>query len=86
MGAFAQIREAMVFAFAPPAVTELGNATGFNFHLQDRAGLGHEQLMTARNQLLRMASSNPAIVRLRPNGLEDTPQYELQVTRSAPGR
>ena len=85
MGAFAQIREAMVFAFPPPAVTELGNATGFNFHLQDRAGLGHEQLMTARNQLLGMASSNAAIVGLRPNGLEDTPQYELQVSTERAG-
>jgi multidrug efflux pump len=85
MGAFAQIREAMVFAFAPPAVTELGNAAGFNLHLQDRAALGHERLMSARNQLLGMASSNRAIVGLRPNGLEDTPQYELDVSTERAG-
>jgi multidrug efflux pump len=85
MAAFARIREAMVFAFAPPAVTELGNATGFDFHLQDRAGLGHAQLMAARNQLLGLAASNRAIVGLRPNGLEDTPQYELNVSTERAG-
>jgi multidrug efflux pump len=85
MGAFSQIREAMVFAFAPPAVQELGNASGFNFYLQDRAGLGHEKLMAARNQLLGMAAANKAIVGLRPNGLEDTPQYELNVDTERAG-
>jgi multidrug efflux pump len=85
MAAFSQIREAMVFAFAPPAVQELGNATGFNFHLQDRGGLGHEKLMAARNQLLGMAATNRTIVGLRPNGLEDTPQYELNVDTQRAG-
>ena len=79
MGAFSQIKSAMVFAFAPPAVLELGNATGFDFQLQDRGGLGHEKLMAARNQLLGMAAQDPRLVRVRPNGMEDVPEYRIDV-------
>lgn len=79
MGAFSQITEAMVFAFPPPAVLELGNATGFDFQLQDRGGLGHEKLMAARNQLLGMAAQDARLVRVRPNGLDDVPEYYIQV-------
>jgi hydrophobe/amphiphile efflux-1 (HAE1) family protein len=81
MGTFSQIRDAMVFAFAPPSVIELGNATGFDFQLQDRGGLGHQALMQARNQLLGMAAQHPALMAVRPNGMEDTPQYRLSVDR-----
>jgi len=79
MGAFSQIKEAMVFAFAPPAVLELGNATGFDFQLQDRGGLGHEKLIAARNQLLGMAAQDPSLTRVRPNGMEDVPEYHIDV-------
>jgi hydrophobe/amphiphile efflux-1 (HAE1) family protein len=79
MKAFAQIRNAKVFAFPPPPVTELGNARGFDFQLQDRGGLGHEGLMAARNQLLAMAAQDPRVTRVRPNGLEDTPQYKIDI-------
>lgn len=79
MGSFMQFRDAMVFAFAPPAVIELGNATGFSVYLQDRAGLGHEALMNARNQFLGMASQHPDLVGVRPNGLEDSPQLRLDI-------
>jgi len=82
MGAFAQIREAMVFAFAPPAVLELGNATGFDFFLQDRAGLGHDALMAARNQFLGMAAQNPVLMAVRPNGQDDTPQFEVEIDQA----
>ncbi|MET0268653.1 MAG: efflux RND transporter permease subunit, partial [Duganella sp.] len=79
MGAFSQIKDAMVFAFAPPAVLELGNASGFNLMLQDTGGVGHEALMAARNQFLGMASQSKVIVGTRPNGQEDTPQYKITV-------
>jgi HAE1 family hydrophobic/amphiphilic exporter-1 len=79
MGAFSQIRNAMVFAFAPPAVIELGQGTGFDFQLLDRGGLGHADLMAARNQLLGMAMKDPRLVRVRPNGLEDVPEYRIDV-------
>jgi HAE1 family hydrophobic/amphiphilic exporter-1 len=79
MRAFSQIRNARVFAFPPPPVTELGNAKGFDFQLQDRGGLGHEGLMAARNQLLAMAAKDPRVTRVRPNGLEDTPQYKIDI-------
>jgi HAE1 family hydrophobic/amphiphilic exporter-1 len=79
MGRFSKIRDAMVFAFAPPAVVELGQAKGFDFELLDRGGLGHDALMQARNQLLGMAAQNPALTKVRPNGLEDVPQYRLDV-------
>ncbi|MCZ7639623.1 MAG: efflux RND transporter permease subunit [Verrucomicrobia bacterium] len=76
---FAQIRNAMVFAFAPPAVIELGQAKGFDFQLMDRGGLGHAKLMEARNQLLGMAAKDPAVAKVRPNGFEDVPEYRVDV-------
>jgi multidrug efflux pump len=79
MGAVSQIRDAMVFAFAPPAVIELGSATGFDFELQDRSGIGHEKLLEARNQLLGMAAKNPILMAVRPNGQDDTPEFKLDV-------
>ncbi|WP_028323533.1 efflux RND transporter permease subunit [Desulfatirhabdium butyrativorans] len=79
MRAFSQIREAMVFTFPPPPVIELGNATGFDFQLQDRGGLGHAALMMARNQLLGMAAQDPRLQRVRPNGMEDVPQYHIDI-------
>ena len=79
MGKFSKIRNALVFAFPPPAVRELGQAGGFDFQLQDRGGMGHESLMAARNQLLGMAAKDPRLTRVRPNGLEDVPQYRIDV-------
>ncbi len=79
MGAFSQIKEAMVFAFPPPPVIELGMATGFDFQLQDRGGLGHGQLMAARNQMLGMAMQDSRLVRVRPNGMEDVSEYHIDV-------
>jgi hydrophobe/amphiphile efflux-1 (HAE1) family protein len=79
MRAFSGIRNAMVFAFPPPAVVELGNSTGFDFMLQDRGGLGHEKLMEARGQVLSMAAKDPRLARTRPNGLDDVPEYRTDV-------
>ncbi|MFJ7313211.1 efflux RND transporter permease subunit EmhB [Pseudomonas sp. NPDC098747] len=76
---FFTFRDAMVFAFAPPAVLELGNATGFDVFLQDRAGLGHEKLMEARNQFLGLAAQSKVLYQVRPNGLNDEPQYHLEI-------
>ncbi|MBK5539499.1 efflux RND transporter permease subunit [Pseudomonas sp. TH05] len=76
---FFSFRDAMVFAFAPPAVLELGNATGFDVFLQDRAGIGHEKLMAARNQFLGMAAQSKILSQVRPNGLSDEPQYQLTI-------
>ncbi len=79
MAKFSKIRNAMVFAFPPPAVLELGRAGGFDFQLQDRGGLGHDALMAARNQLLGMAAQDPRLMRVRPSGLEDVTQYRIDV-------
>jgi HAE1 family hydrophobic/amphiphilic exporter-1 len=79
MGEFSRIRNAMVFAFAPPAVVELGQAKGFDFQLLDRGGLGHARLMEVRNQLLGMAARDPVMTKVRPNGLEDVPEYRVDV-------
>ncbi|AHZ69213.1 MAG: efflux RND transporter permease subunit EmhB [Pseudomonas sp.] len=76
---FFTFRDAMVFAFAPPAVLELGNATGFDVFLQDRAGIGHDKLMEARNQFLGMAAQSKVLYQVRPNGLNDEPQYQLEI-------
>ncbi|GLI40080.1 efflux RND transporter permease subunit [Geobacter hydrogenophilus] len=79
MKAFSQIRDGLAFAFSPPAVVELGQANGFDFQLQDRAGLGHEKLMEARNQLLGMAMKNQKLIAVRPNGQDDSPQFKLDI-------
>jgi multidrug efflux pump len=79
MRSFSQIRDAMVFAFAPPAALELGNASGFDLQLEDRAGLGHDKLMEARNQLLGLAAKDPILFAVRPNGQDDTPEYRLDL-------
>ncbi|MDR3737179.1 MAG: efflux RND transporter permease subunit [Acidobacteriaceae bacterium] len=79
MGRFMSYKDALVFAFAPPAVLELGNATGFDFELQDMSGLGHEKLMAARNQLLGMAAQDRLLMGVRPNGMSDEPQYKLDI-------
>ncbi|MBW6927582.1 efflux RND transporter permease subunit, partial [Salmonella enterica subsp. enterica serovar Weltevreden] len=47
--------------------------------LQDRAGLGHEALMGARNQFLGMAAQSSVLQAVRPNGLNDEPQYQLLI-------
>ncbi len=77
--AFSRFRNSMAFAFPPPPVVELGTATGFDFQLLDRGGLGHGKLMAARNQLLGLASRDPRLTKVRPNGLEDVPEYRVDV-------
>jgi len=79
MGFVSQFRNAMAFVFIPPAITELGTSTGFDFQLLDFGGVGHQQLMAARNQLLGMAAQDSRLVRVRPNGLDDVPEYQIDV-------
>jgi len=85
MKAFSEIRNAKVHVFPPPAVTELGNAKGIDFQLQDRGGLGHEGLMAARNQVIDMAEKDQRLARVRPNGLDDVPQYRITVDMEKAG-
>jgi multidrug efflux pump len=81
MARFHQIKDAQVFAFAPPAVLELGNATGFDFELLDTANKGHAALVAARGQLLGMAAQDPRLAGVRPNGIDDEPQYRIEIDR-----
>jgi multidrug efflux pump len=81
IGHFAHDRDAQVFVVSPPAVIELGNASGFDMELIDHANLGHDALMAARNQFLGMAAQDPKLAAVRPNGLEDAPQYQLVIDR-----
>ncbi|HNQ64484.1 MAG TPA: efflux RND transporter permease subunit [Smithella sp.] len=77
--AFSQIRNALVYAFTPPAVIELGMSKGFDFQLLDRGGLGHQALMDAQNQLLGIISKDPRVTKVRPNSREDVPEYRIDV-------
>ncbi len=79
MAEFSKIRGAIAFAFPPPSVIELGNATGFDFQLVDRGGVGHQVLTQARNQLLGMAAQDQRLIKVRPNGMEDVPEYRIDV-------
>ncbi|WP_433735208.1 solvent efflux RND transporter permease subunit SrpB [Pseudomonas monteilii] len=76
---FAGIKDANVMAFVPPSILEMGNAMGFNLYLQDNLGLGHEALMTARDQFLQLANQHPALRAVRPNGKDDEPQFQVNI-------
>ena len=78
---FARIKDAMVFSIVPPAIPELGNATGFTFRLQDRGGLGHNALRDARDQLLGAVAKSSVIAYARVEGLEDAPELRLLIDR-----
>ena len=80
-GALMAVKDAFIFPLNPPAIRELGNATGFAMRLQDRAGLGHDALLAARNQMLGMAGKNPMVTGLRPDGLEDASQLQVDIDR-----
>ena len=80
-GALMGMRDAFIFPLSPPPIPELGQASGFNFRLQDRAGQGHDALVAARNQLLGMASQSKVLSQVRPDGLEDAPQLQIDIDR-----
>ena len=80
-GALMGIRDAFIFPLSPPPIPELGTASGFTFRLQDRGGLGHDALLAARNQLLGMAGQSKVITQVRPDGLEDAPQLQIDIDR-----
>jgi len=80
-GALMGIRDAFIFPLSPPPIPELGQASGFNFRLQDRSGAGHDALVAARNQLLGMASQSKILTQVRPDGLEDAPQLQIDIDR-----
>ncbi|TPK82831.1 efflux RND transporter permease subunit [Mesorhizobium sp. B2-4-13] len=79
MGAFSKIRDAQVFALAPPAIQGFGNTNGFDFYLQDVNGAGHDALIQTRNQLLALAGQSKVLANTRPNGQEDQPQFSVDI-------
>jgi HAE1 family hydrophobic/amphiphilic exporter-1/multidrug efflux pump len=85
MGTFAAYRDGLIFAVTPPAVQELGNATGFDLQLVDRAGLGHEALVKMRNMMLGMAMQDKRLVGVRPNSLDDAPQLKVDIDQDRAG-
>jgi len=78
-GRFSQILDASIIPIVPPPIAELGNATGFDFYLMDRGGIGHDELMAARNQFLQLAAQEPTLTMVRPNGMDDQPQYKIVI-------
>lgn len=82
---FETIRNARIYVSAPPAIRTLGSSSGFDFELQDRAGLGHVRLLEARDQLLDMAARSPLLTRVRANGQDDTPQLQIDIDQQKAG-
>ena len=80
-GALSGVRDAFIFPLSPPPIPELGSSSGFSFRLQDRAGLGREALLSARGQLLGLASQSKVLAQVRPDGLEDAPQLQIDIDR-----
>ncbi len=85
MGTFAQYKDASIFALVPPAVSELGNATGFDMWLVDTGNLGHEKLLAARNQLMGMSMADKRVAQVRPLSLEDAPQLSVDIDQDKAG-
>jgi multidrug efflux pump len=81
-GYFSQIKDAIIYPINPPPIPELGISSGFDFELEDQAGLGHEKLMQARSQLIAMAATNQDIAQLRFQGMEDTPQLKVDIDQA----
>lgn len=84
-GALSGIRDANIFVLVPPPIRELGTASGFDVQLVDLGGVGHEALMDARNQFLGMAAQRPELTAVRPNGLDDTPQFKIDIDAAKAG-
>ncbi len=80
-GALMGVRDAFIFPLSPPPIPELGTASGFSFRLQDRSGAGHQALVNARNQLMGLATKSPVLTQVRPDGLEDAPQLQIDIDR-----
>jgi multidrug efflux pump len=78
---FSSVKEANIIAVPPPAVLELGNTAGFDLMLQNRGGLPRDAFLAARNQLLGEAAKDPRLTGVRPNGVEDAPQFKLDIDR-----
>jgi len=76
---FAKIKDGIVIPIVPPAILEMGNSQGFDIYLQDNAGMGHEALMAARNQFLKLAQHDPILTNVRPNGMNDEPQFHVDI-------
>ena len=68
-----------------PAMPELGVASGFDIQLKDASGQGHDKLIAARNAILGMAAQDKRLAGVRPNGQEDTPQYQITVDQAQAG-
>ncbi len=81
MGALSGVRDAFIFALSPPPIPELGVSSGFTFRLQDRGSNGHDALVAARNQMLGMARQSKVLMSVRPDGLEDAPQLQVDIDR-----
>jgi len=82
MAAFSKIRDAMAFAILPPSLPGFGNASGFDFYLQDAGAAGHEELLKTRNELLGLLGKDKRVAQARPNGQDDTPQFNLDIDQA----
>jgi len=80
-GALSGVRDAFILPLSPPPIPELGSSSGFSFRLQDRGGLGREALLAARTQLLGLVSQSKVLTQVRPDGLEDAPQLQIDIDR-----
>ncbi|MDR3377476.1 MAG: efflux RND transporter permease subunit, partial [Verrucomicrobiae bacterium] len=76
---FGGIKDGMIFALVPAAITELSLQSGFDFELEDLGGLGHDKLMAARTQLLQLAAADPRVAGVRVQGMDDEPQLKIEV-------
>jgi hydrophobe/amphiphile efflux-1 (HAE1) family protein len=84
-GELAALRDARVFVMSPPTIRGLGSSSGFTLELQDRNGLGHEGLVKARDRFLELARQRPELAQVRISGLDDAPQFSIQIDDAKAG-
>ena len=83
MGAMMSLRDGFIYTLVPPSISELGNSDGFTFRLQDRGNHGHAELLKARNDLIAKASKSPILTGMRFDGVDDAPQWQVDINRNA---
>nr|WP_181377577.1 multidrug efflux RND transporter permease subunit TMexD [Pseudomonas aeruginosa]AVE20481.1 RND efflux system, inner membrane transporter CmeB [Pseudomonas aeruginosa] len=78
---FANLDDGAIMSVPPPPIEGLGNSGGFALRLQDRAGLGRDALLAARDEVLGKVNGNPKFLYAMMEGLAEAPQLRLVIDR-----
>jgi HAE1 family hydrophobic/amphiphilic exporter-1/multidrug efflux pump len=77
----AHIKEALVLAFAPPAIFGLGNTGGFEFYIQNRGEGGPEKLAQAMGAMMGAAGQSKVLAGVQTLWRPTSPQLFVDLDR-----